>query len=198
MNTIYIKNLTKQYEGTPVLNQLNLEIKEGKITCIMGPSGIGKTTLINILMGLVKADSGVVDGLDGKKFAAVFQENRLCEEIGAILNVKMVCDKKVTESRIKKELESVGLIDYEKKKVNELSGGMKRRVAIVRAVMANSDIIIMDEPFKGLDDKLKIQVINYIKQKTGGKTLIVITHNKEEVEAFSADLIELGNNHKEY
>ncbi|WMJ85299.1 ATP-binding cassette domain-containing protein [Anaerocolumna sp. MB42-C2] len=192
MNTINVRNLTKKYDGIPVLNQLNLEIKEGNITCIMGPSGIGKTTLINILMGLVKADSGVIEGVAGKKFAAVFQENRLCEEISAILNIKMVCNKKVTESQIKNELESVGLTDYEKK-VNELSGGMKRRVAIVRAVMANSDIIIMDEPFKGLDNKLKNQVIDYVRQKTKGKTLIVITHNKEEVEALFADLISLSS-----
>ena len=184
---INLRNITKQYETIPVLNQLYLEIKEGKTTCIMGPSGVGKTTLIHILMGLVQADSGVIEGVEGRRFAAVFQENRLCEEIGAVLNIKMVCDKKVTEAQIKKELEAVGLLDYEKKKVNELSGGMKRRVAIVRAVMADSDIIIMDEPFKGLDDKLKGQVIDYIKRKTIGKTLVVITHNKEEVEALSAD-----------
>ncbi len=69
---------------------------------------------------------------------------------------------------------------------------MKRRVAIVRAVLAESDIIIMDEPFKGLDEKLKEQVINYVKNKTKGKTVIVVTHNKEEVEALSAELVILN------
>ncbi len=186
---IYLKNITKQYEDKPVLNQLNLEMADGKITCIMGPSGIGKTTLLHIIMGLVKPDSGKVEGTKDKKITAVFQENRLCEEIGAVKNVKMVCDKKVTEHMIKKEFNEVGLQDYDNKKTLELSGGMKRRVAIVRAVMAESDIIIMDEPFKGLDEKLKEQVINYIKHKTKGKTLIIVTHNKDEVKALSADLI---------
>ncbi len=189
---LYLRNITKQYEGNLVLNQLNLEFKEGKITCIMGPSGIGKTTLINIIMGLVKPDYGKIEGTEGRKISVVFQENRLCEGIGAVENVKMVCDKKVSELKIKQEFEEVGLLDYENKRTLELSGGMRRRVALVRAVMAESDIIIMDEPFKGLDEKLKGQVINYMKRKTRGKTLIIVTHNKEEVEALSADLIVLA------
>lgn len=186
---ICLKNITKQYDNTYVLNHVNLEFGEGKITCIMGPSGGGKTTLVNIIMGFVKPDSGIINGLEDKRIAAVFQEDRLCEGIGAVQNVKMVCDKKVSEHQIKKDFSEVGLSDYENKKVRDLSGGMKRRVAIVRAVMAQSDIIIMDEPFKGLDDKVRQHVIDYIKQKTKGKTLIVITHNKEDVEALSGELI---------
>ncbi len=186
---ICLKNITKKYEDTLGLNQVSLEFAEGETACIMGPSGIGKTTLINIIMGLVKADSGTLTGLEGKKIAAVFQENRLCEEIDAVHNVKLVCNKNVTELQIKEEFKEVGLLEYENKKTRELSGGMKRRVAIVRAVMAESDIIIMDEPFKGLDEKLKEQVINYIRRKTRGKTVIVVTHNKEEVDALSARLI---------
>ncbi|MGB8455471.1 MAG: ATP-binding cassette domain-containing protein [Anaerocolumna sp.] len=189
---ICLRNITKQYEDTLVLNQVNLEIKEGKITCIMGPSGIGKTTLIHIIMGVVKADSGILEGLKDKRITAVFQEDRLCEGVGAIHNVKMVCDKKVSELQIKQDFNEVGLLDYENKKIRDLSGGMKRRVAMVRAVMAESDIIIMDEPFKGLDDKLKEQVIHYIKRKTKDRTLIVVTHNREEVEALGGELIVLG------
>jgi NitT/TauT family transport system ATP-binding protein len=188
---IILSNISKQYDGLPVLNQVSLEFKEGMTTCLMGPSGVGKTTLLQILMGLVKADSGSLTGLKGKKLSAVFQENRLCESIDAIANIKMVCDKKTSIQRIRQELNEVGLTDYENKKTLLLSGGMKRRVAIVRAVLADSEVIFMDEPFKGLDEKLKEQVIQYVKRKTAGKTLIVVTHNKDEIKALSAELIVL-------
>lgn len=187
--SILLKNISKQFENTVVFNQFNIEIPEGKITCIMGPSGSGKTTLLSILMGLIKADSGTIHGLEGKRIAAVFQEDRLCKEITVLQNIKMVCHRKVNNEQIKEELRKVGLDGAENKKISELSGGMKRRVAIVRAIMADSDLIIMDEPFKGLDETLKINVIEYVKQKTVGKTVIVVTHEKEEAAALLADVI---------
>lgn len=188
---IQLKDISKSYNNTVVLNKIDIEIKEHQITCIMGPSGVGKTTLIYILMGLVEADAGSIAGVSGKKFAAVFEENRLCEGINAIKNVQLVCENTITDLQIKKEFREVGLSEYENKPVAELSGGMKRRVAIVRALLPESDIIIMDEPFKGLDEELKNQVINYVKYKTKGKTVIIITHDKEEVDTLSAKLIML-------
>lgn len=185
---IILKNITKQFDNTLVLEQFNLELSKGRITCLMGPSGSGKTTLLSILMGLVKADSGTVYGLEGKKLAAVFQEDRLCEGISVLQNVKMVCSRKIKDSRIIEELQEVGLKGIESKKVSELSGGMKRRVAIVRAVMADSDLVIMDEPFKGLDETLKRQIIEYVKHKTAGKTVIIVTHERAEAKELSADI----------
>ncbi len=189
---IVLENITKKFDNTPVLEQFNLELTEGRITCLMGPSGSGKTTLLSILMGLIKADSGTVYGLEGKKAAAVFQEDRLFEGISAVQNVKMVCSRKLKDSRIIEELQKVGLKGIESKKVSELSGGMKRRVAIVRAVMADSDLVIMDEPFKGLDETLKRQVIEYVKHETAGKTVIIVTHEKAEADELSADITVLG------
>jgi NitT/TauT family transport system ATP-binding protein len=189
--SIQLINITKKYENLTVLEHVNLEIAENKITCIMGPSGCGKTTLLHILLGLIKEDSGRIVGLSDKKITAVFQENRLCEGIHAIKNVQMVCDKHITVDMIKKEFNDVGLLDYENKPVANLSGGMKRRVAIVRAIIPKSNVIIMDEPFKGLNLELKEQVIEYVKQKTIGKTVIIVTHDDYEVEALSADLIRL-------
>ena len=185
---IILKNITKQFDNTFVLEQFNLELSEGRITCLMGPSGSGKTTLLSILMGLVKADSGTIYGLKGKKLAAVFQEDRLCEGISAVQNIKMVCSRKMKDSRIIEELQKVGLKGIESKMVSELSGGMKRRVAIVRAVMADSDLVIMDEPFKGLDETLKRQVMEYVKHKTAGKTVIIVTHERAEADELSADI----------
>jgi NitT/TauT family transport system ATP-binding protein len=188
---IQLKDVSKKYGNTLVFEKLNIEIKENKITCIMGPSGVGKTTLIHILMGLVKPDSGRMKGLDGKKVTAVFQEDRLCEWIDAIKNVQLVCDSKITEEQIKREFLEVGLFEYENKPVSELSGGMKRRVAVVRALMPDCEIAIMDEPFSGLDDQCKDQVIEYVKRKTIGKTVIVVTHDKEDADKLLAELIGL-------
>lgn len=189
--SIQLKNISKRYDDTIVFNNFNIILKEQQITCIMGPSGSGKTTLIHILMGLVKVDTGKVEGLTGKKITVVFQENRLCENIDAIRNVQIVCDKKITDLQVKQEFKEVGLTEYEHKPAAELSGGMKRRVAIVRAVLPDSEVIIMDEPFKGLDDQLKEQVIRYVKRKTKGKTVIIVTHDKAEVDALSADIISI-------
>lgn len=186
---IKLKNISKSYNDKIIFKQYNIEFKEHLITCIMGPSGVGKTTLIHILLGLVQSDSGIVEGIEGKKITAVFQENRLCEGIDAIKNVQIVCDRKITVPMIEQEFEKVGLTDYKDKPVSQLSGGMKRRVAIVRAILADSDIIIMDEPFKGLDEELKIQVIKYVKCKTKGKTVIIVTHDKEEADALYAEVV---------
>lgn len=179
------------FQSKTVFRHLNLEIAEHRITCIMGPSGVGKTTLIHMIMGLLKPEEGKIEGLEGRKIAAVFQEDRLCEAADAITNVQIVQKNKVSAEIIKAEFAKVGLTDYENKPVSQLSGGMKRRVAIVRALSAESDIIIMDEPLKGLDEALKLQVTNYIKDKVQGKTVIIVTHDKEDITVFDAELITL-------
>lgn len=183
--------ITKKYKETIVFQDFSTEFAEHETICIMGSSGGGKTTLLHILMGLVKPDAGKVEGMEGKRMAAVFQENRLCEGLDALKNVQMVCDKKTTPETIEAEFEKVGLKEYKNKPVSALSGGMKRRVAIVRALMAVSDVVIMDEPFKGLDEELKEQVMDYVKVKTQGKTLLVVTHEKTEAEALNAMIINL-------
>ena len=103
----------------------------------MGKSGLGKTTLLRILMGLEKYDAGSIEGMENKKISAVFQEDRLCENLSAVTNVAIVCEKNVTLQEIRKELENIGLSGSTEKPVKELSGGMKRRVAIIRSIMAD-------------------------------------------------------------
>lgn len=189
--SIELRGISKSYENRIVFYNLNLEIREGRITCIMGPSGSGKTTMLNILMGLVKAEEGEVRGVAGKKLAAVFQEDRLCEELDALRNVLLVCPKKVGPGEVRRHFEEVGLTEYENKEAGQLSGGMKRRVAIVRALLAESDIVIMDEPFKGLDEDLKKRVMEYVRRHAEGKTVIMVTHDKEEALEFSAEILSL-------
>lgn len=189
---IFIKDICKSYAGKLVLDHITLTLPENKITCIMGPSGKGKTTLIHILMDLVKADYGKISGMDGRRISAVFQEDRLCEGMDAISNVRIVCGKKTTESEIEKEFQALRLTDYRGKPVNRLSGGMKRRVAIARAIMADAEVYIMDEPFKGLDEELKEQVIIHVKQKLKGKTVIIVTHDKSDAVLLDAQVVPLG------
>lgn len=194
--SIKIKNLSKRYPETIVFNNLNLEIKHKQITCIMGPSGIGKTSLLNILLGIEEPDSGSIQGLEGKKAVAVFQEDRLVESLDSISNIELVCKKALSKDDLLKEFKDIGLEGTEKKPVSELSGGMKRRVAIIRAVYVESDIIIMDEPFKGLDLDLKNKVIEYVKERTNGKTVIIVTHDMDEVLKLEAEHFELNFTNK--
>lgn len=186
---IRLINLTKRFGDKTVLDNVNISFAEGRISCLMGPSGRGKTTVANLLMGLIKPDSGTIEGCRGKTIAAVFQEDRLIEHWDAEKNIRLVCDKSVDSEQIREELQKVGINDYKSKAVVSFSGGMRRRVALVRALMARGDIIILDEPFKGLDDAVKMQVIEYLKTKTRGKTVIVITHDRTDVALLNADLI---------
>lgn len=188
---IKVQNLTKAFGDKMALKNINITFDEGKITCIMGHSGCGKTTLLNIIMGFIAADKGEVKGVENKKIATVFQEERLCNGFTAVANIKLVCGRDTSLKNIEEHLREVWLADIGNKPVSQLSGGMRRRVAIVRAVMAESDIIIMDEPFKGLDEKIKIKVMEYIKKYTSKKTVIITTHNIEEVKILKATLIEM-------
>ena len=188
---IEIKNLTKSYGGTAVLDNLNLTLDSSQPTCIMGQSGRGKTTLFNILLGLLKADSGEVYGIENAKFSAVFQEDRLCEQLSALMNLAIVMDSP-DKAVLTEKLLKMGLADDEiHRPVSQLSGGQKRRVAILRALVSNSDAVLMDEPFKGLDEETRLQVIQQVKENLNGRLLMVITHNEEDVPALGAKVINL-------
>ena len=189
---IEVKNVTKRFESKLVLDNVSVIIPEGKIVVIMGESGCGKTTLLRLLMGLTTPDEGCITGLDDCKISAVFQENRLCENLSAQKNLLMVLEDKNKEfskadrrKYVQKALEEILPAGTHKELVGHLSGGMKRRVAIARALIANSDMIIMDEPFTGLDNANKEITIKYILKHRRNRTLIVVTHCYQ-------DLIDLG------
>ena len=188
---INISNLTKKYGKKEIFKNFSLEIEAGKVTALMGKSGFGKTTLIRILMELEKYDEGKITGLENQKISTVFQEDRLCENLSAITNISIVCEKETSIREISVELEKIGLKESQNKPVKTLSGGMKRRVAIIRCIMAKSDIIIFDEPLKGLDEITKKNVINYLKEKIRGKTVIIVTHDIEEARQLDGTIVNL-------
>ncbi|NLY54311.1 MAG: ABC transporter ATP-binding protein [Firmicutes bacterium] len=188
---IIVSNLSKSFGSKRVLDRFNATFPARSVTCLMGPSGCGKTTLLNILMGLMQADSGEIAGMPQLK-SAVFQEDRLCESFNAVANVRLVCDKGVNNEEIIRHLERVGLAGSWQQAVSELSGGMRRRVAIVRAMLAPSEILFLDEPFKGLDQDTKQMTMQYVKDNIKEKTVIMVTHSLEEAEAFADQLIVMG------
>ena len=156
---------------------------EGKITCIRGRSGCGKTTLIRLLLGLDIPDKGKIEGISDRKISAVFQEDRLCENLSAASNIRLVCTETISDRELEEAYKAVAL----QKPVRELSGGMRRRVSILRALLADSDCVIMDEPLRGLDEKTRTKTIDYILKKTEGKTLIFVTHEEQEAVWLKAD-----------
>lgn len=188
MNDIEIKSICKAYGENQVLKDLSLSFPKGKVTCIMGQSGCGKTTLLRILAGLEKPDSGTVEGIP-EKLSFVFQDDRLCEDFSAVSNLRFVTGRAKPKSETVRHLNELGLGDSLKKPVRELSGGMKRRVAIARAICYESELVILDEPFKGLDDELKKEVIDYVLKYTSEKTVIIVTHDESEAEYIGGRII---------
>ncbi len=182
---IILTDLTKSFGDNCVLKQFTAAFPKGKVTAIMAPSGGGKTTLLRILMGLEQADAGTISGMEGMRLSAVFQEDRLCTNLSPSANIRLTSSK-VSKAAAALALESVGLDGNSRQPVRELSGGMRRRVAILRALMADYDILFLDEPFKGLDEATKELVIQDTRKRSAGKTVILVTHEKEEAAAMGA------------
>ncbi|MBU3810731.1 MAG: ATP-binding cassette domain-containing protein [Candidatus Niameybacter stercoravium] len=183
---IEIKNLSKMYKGEFLYRNFNCAFEENKVNVILGSSGSGKTTLFRMMLGLEKYDSGQILGLSHEKIAVVFQEDRLVEWMNVYENVAFVLkssvEKQEMDKLINKALELVELIDYVDYSIKDLSGGMQRRVALARAIVRRESILFMDEPFKGLDDELRLRIITRLKAhwRENGTTVFLITHNQEE------------------
>jgi len=188
---VKINHLKKIYNGKTIFEDVNLEFHDHRIYCLMGASGSGKTTLLHILLGLVREDGGSVESPAGVRWSAVFQEDRLSEGFSAIENIRMVTGKGMSKSEIEGKLAAILPLESLDKPVKDLSGGMKRRVAICRAMLAKSDVIIMDEPFTGLDMATKQKVVAFILENLKGRLLILSTHHMSEVKLIQGDIVYL-------
>ena len=190
MKDLVLEHIDKRYGEKVVLEDFSARFPAGACTCIMGPSGCGKTTLLRLILGLEAPDRGTITGRTFP-LSAVFQENRLFEDFSALSNVTAVCTRE-TRRAAAQHLADLGLADSLHAPVRTLSGGMKRRVAMARAVLAPGEILVLDEPFTGLDQDTRSVVLSYLKAHTQGRTLILVTHDPAERDALAQHVLEMA------
>lgn len=184
-----IQHLCKSFDGKVVLDHVSLTLESGGTACLMAPSGRGKTTLLRCIAGLEAPDSGQITDLP-ERIAYVFQEDRLCDGFSAVDNIRLVTGKALGEGEIRRHLEELGLAGSLDQPVRELSGGMRRRVVISRAVCFGADLLLLDEPFKGLDDEARQQTADYILRHRGAAAILCVTHDREDATALGgADIV---------
>lgn len=183
-----INNLSKRFEDKEVIKDLSLFFPERGFVAICGPSGCGKSTLLHIIAGIENCDAGEVI-LDNATVSMSFQEPRLLSERTALQNVNLVLgDKKTTLGEAEELLRELGINDvclYP----NELSGGMKARVSIARALAKKADIYLFDEPFANLDKDTAEMTANVIKMRAADALVIAVVHDREFAEKIADSLI---------
>lgn len=184
------EHLYKRFGDKPVLENVSLTVPEGAVVCLMAPSGWGKTTLLRCMAGLEKPDSGTVRDVP-ERIGYVFQEDRLCGHMSAVENVRLATGRRVDSATIEAHLTELGLGGQLYQPVEELSGGQRRRVAIARAVCFGGGLLLLDEPFKGLDDVLRRQTADYILRHRGEAAILCVTHDRADAAALGADIITL-------
>ncbi len=183
---IQINNLTKKYGDKVVFENYTNTFDFDGILLIKGASGLGKTTLMRILAGLEKADKGKIIK-DKNQISFMFQEDRLIPFVSVLKNLTAVCSRE-------KALHYLKLMGLENEKDNSplsLSGGMRRRVSLARALCFDSDLVILDEPFKGLDENLKISICEIIKEESKKRDFIIISHDNQDAKLLNAKIVEL-------
>ena len=209
--SIEIKNINKSFDGRgknlSVLENINLNINDGELVCLLGPSGCGKTTLLRLIAGLDHPTSGeivangeVVEKPSGDR-AVIFQQYSLFPWLTVLQNVTFGLEmsggsKDENIKAAERYLESVGLLDFKDSYPHELSGGMKQRVAIIRSLLNHSPILLMDEPFSALDmqnrHKLQEQLIGVWKRFEN--TIVFVTHDVDEAVYLADKIVLLDKN----
>ncbi|MGN1148534.1 MAG: ATP-binding cassette domain-containing protein [Lachnospiraceae bacterium] len=181
---LVLEGINKAFGSNTVLVKVRKRLEPDKVYCVMAPSGAGKTTLLHIMAGIIKPDGGSIYAFetDGSRtcqlrVGMVFQEDRLCEEETAIHNIELVCgDRKMAKLYLEELLPEAAL----QEPVKNLSGGMRRRVCIARAFAADADVVLLDEPFNGLDTENRDNAAAFIRKHRDGRMVVVATHEEED------------------
>ena len=182
-------NISHSFGDREVLKNVTLKLTPGQRVALMGPSGVGKTTLLRIALQTLIPTCGTVENTF-RKTAAVFQEPRLLPWRTALENVNLVLeDNDKTREKARLSLKQLGLGDAADKYPRELSGGMQQRVALARAMTVGADLLILDEPFKAMDEALRRDVIDLVGQTQGA--ILLVTHEEEEAKALNCEIIKL-------
>lgn len=190
---VRLTNVGKSYGSLCVLHDVSLVLPAGSSWCLMGPSGAGKTTLLRVLLGLERADSGRVEGVACGGASAMFQEDRLCAALTPVENVVLVMPGRASRRAVGSLLAEIlpeGCLD---KPVSQLSGGQRRRVSLVRAMAYPSGIVVMDEPFTGLDGGTRRSAIDFVLRHREGRTLLVSTHGEQDARLLGARCVQLSD-----
>lgn len=209
-NEIYVKNLTVRYQGQLALKNISLTIKAGKITGIIGPNGAGKSTFLKGLLSLVPSGAEIIKvgakNLKDEKKRIAYVEQRSLLDLSFPINVLEVVllgtypklgllkrPSKEDKKLALKALETVQLADFKKRQIGELSGGQLQRVFIARVLTQDADIIILDEPFVGIDMTSEKVITDILKQlRDSGKTIIIVHHDLHKVSDYFDELIILN------
>ena len=198
---LHINKISKSYGSLTILHDVTMTLRQDTCYCLMSPSGSGKTTLLRILMGLEHPDSGSVTvsspekqlvSISSLKVSAVFQEDLLVSFLSPVENVKLTAGAFMEPSLIRQEMKKLLPEECLDRPVSTLSGGMKRRTAILRAMLTPSELLLMDEPFTGLDEEMRRHVIAYIRKMRGQRFLLLTTHQAEEAQLLNGQIITLS------
>ena len=185
---VKLSHIHKRFDDKIVLSDVTLVVPPG-VTCLMGASGAGKTTLLRILAGLETPDAGNISGVP-RRIAMVFQEDRLTEHLTVRGNLKLALGKRYDEAQAEQMLTALLLPGVLSQAVSALSGGMKRRVALCRALLFDAELIVLDEPFKGLDEDTKRAAMDMLKGYAKRQVLLV-THDEEEARYLGASIVRI-------
>lgn len=184
--TLTFQNVTKRFEDKTVFAEFSHTFCLESVTALMGESGCGKTTLLRLMCGMEKPDAGEIRGIPAR-FTFLFQEDRLLPWSDALENVALASDRQTAEQM----LCAVGLQNELHAMPATLSGGMQRRVALARALAHKSELLLLDEPLKGLDTDLRVQMLDLFKAESANRPILFVTHDREEAELAEAQVLYL-------
>lgn len=181
-NCVRAEGLWKSYGTRMVLRDVSFTAEPGRITCVMAPSGAGKTTLLRLLLGLESPDRGAVFLPGSGRWAAVFQEDRLLEHLDAWGNLRFALGQEYDQARAAALLGELDMRNLDCKPVRTFSGGMRRRLALARALLAAADALALDEPFTGLDTENRARCYDQVRRLAGDRPVVLVTHDEADAQ----------------